>query len=169
MRNTNRKNIRKLALLSVLTALALILSYVEAILPPIFSAVPGIKLGFPNILIIFILYRMGLPEAAAVSFIRITLSSLLFGTPLTFVYSVAGAFLSLLVMTVLKKTDLLSTAGVSIAGGVFHNLGQILVAMALLGTAEIGYYMVVLAVTGILAGLFTGLCGAFLIGRLREV
>jgi heptaprenyl diphosphate synthase len=166
MRNTNRKNIRKLALLSVLTALALILSYVEAILPPIFSAVPGIKLGFPNILIIFILYRMGLPEAAAVSFIRITLSSLLFGTPLTFVYSVAGAFLSLLVMTVLKKTDLLSTAGVSIAGGVFHNLGQILVAMALLGTAEIGYYMVVLAVTGILAGLFTGLCGAFLIGRL---
>jgi heptaprenyl diphosphate synthase len=72
-------------------------------------------------------------------------------------------------MTVLKKTDLLSTAGVSIAGGVFHNLGQILVAMALLGTAEIGYYMVVLAVTGILAGLFTGLCGAFLIGRLREV
>jgi heptaprenyl diphosphate synthase len=168
MRNTNRKNIRKLALLSVLTALALILSYVEAILPPIFSAVPGIKLGFPNILIIFILYRMGLPEAAAVSFIRITLSSLLFGTPLTFVYSVAGAFLSLLVMTVLKKTDLLSTAGVSIAGGVFHNLGQILVAMALLGTAEIGYYMVVLAVTGILAGLFTGLCGAFLIGRLGE-
>ena len=168
MRNTNRKNIRKLALLSVLTALALILSYVEAILPPIFSAVPGIKLGFPNILIIFILYRMGLPEAAAVSFIRITLSSLLFGTPLTLVYSVAGAFLSLLVMTILKKTDLLSTAGVSIAGGVFHNLGQILVAMALLGTAEIGYYMVVLAVTGILAGLFTGLCGAFLIGRLGE-
>jgi heptaprenyl diphosphate synthase len=169
MRNTNRKNIRKLALLSVLTALALILSYVEAILPPIFSAIPGIKLGFPNILIIFILYRMGLPEAATVSFVRITLSSLLFGTPLTFVYSVAGALLSLLVMTVLKKTDLLSTAGVSIAGGVFHNLGQILVAMALLGTAEIGYYMVVLAVTGILAGLFTGLCGAFLIGRLREV
>ncbi len=169
MRNTNRKNIRKLALLSVLTALALILSYVEAILPPIFSAVPGIKLGFPNILIIFILYRMGLPEAAAVSFIRITLSSLLFGTPLTFVYSVVGAFLSLLVMAILKKTDLLSTAGVSIAGGVFHNLGQILVAMALLGTAEIGYYMVVLAVTGILAGLFTGLCGAFLIGRLGEV
>jgi heptaprenyl diphosphate synthase len=168
MRNTNRKNIRKLALLSVLTALALILSYVEAILPPIFSAVPGIKLGFPNILIIFILYRMGLPEAAAVSFIRITLSSLLFGTPLTFVYSFSGAFLSLLIMTVLKKTDLLSTAGVSIAGGVFHNLGQILVAMALLGTAEIGYYMVVLAVTGILAGLFTGLCGAFLIGRLGE-
>jgi heptaprenyl diphosphate synthase len=169
MRNTNRKNISKLALLSVLTALALILSYVEAILPPIFSAVPGIKLGFPNILIIFILYRMGLPEAAAVSFVRITLSSLLFGTPLTFVYSVAGAFLSLLIMTVLKKTDLLSTAGVSIAGGVFHNLGQILVAMALLGTAEIGYYMVVLAVTSILAGLFTGLCGAFLIGRLGEV
>lgn len=165
MGNTNRKNIHKLVLLSILTSLALILSYVEAVLPPIFSAVPGIKLGFPNILIIFILYRMGIREAAAVSFLRIALSALLFGNPITFVYSFAGAFLSLTAMAILKKTDLLSTVGVSIAGGVLHNLGQILVAMALLSTAEIGYYMVVLAVTGTLAGFFVGLCGAFLVKR----
>ena len=167
MKNTNRKRIHRLALLSLLTSLALILSYLEAILPPIFTAVPGIKLGFPNILIIFVLYRMGVREAAAVSFVRIALSSLLFGTTLTFVYSLAGAFLSLAVMACLKRTDRFSTAGVSIAGGVVHNLGQILVAMLLLGTAEIGYYMIILAVTGTLAGLFVGLCAAFLIRRLH--
>jgi heptaprenyl diphosphate synthase len=167
MRNTNRKNIHKLALLSILTSAALILSYVEAVLPPIFSAVPGIKLGFPNILIIYILYRMGLWEAVAVSFVRIVLVSLLFGTPLSFVYSVAGAFLSLTIMAILKKTDLLSTVGVSVAGAVFHNLGQILMAMLLLGTADIGYYMVILAVTGTIAGVFIGLCGALMIKRLN--
>ncbi|MBQ9748600.1 MAG: Gx transporter family protein, partial [Clostridia bacterium] len=86
MKNTNRKRIHRLALLSLLTSLALILSYLEAILPPVFTAVPGIKLGFPNILVIFVLYRMGVREAAAVSFVRIALSSLLFGTTLTFVY-----------------------------------------------------------------------------------
>ena len=167
MRNTNRKNIHKLALLSILTSAALILSYVEAVLPPIFSAVPGIKLGFPNILIIYILYRMGLWEAAAVSFVRIALVSMLFGAPLSFVYSVAGGFLSLAIMAILKKTDLFSTVGISVAGGVFHNLGQILMAMLLLGTAEIGYYMVVLAITGTIAGIFIGLCGALMIKRLN--
>ncbi|MBQ8497265.1 MAG: Gx transporter family protein [Clostridia bacterium] len=163
MGNNNRKRIHQLALLSILTSLALILSYVEAVLPPIFSAIPAVKLGFPNILIIFILYRMGTKEAAAVSFLRIALSALLFGNPITFIYSFAGAFLSLTVMAILKKTNLFSTVGVSIAGGILHNLGQILVAMLLLGTSEIGYYMVVLAFTGTLAGFFIGLCGAFLI------
>ena len=167
MRNTNRKNIHKLALLSILTSAALILSYVEAVLPPIFSAVPGIKLGFPNILIIYILYRMGLWEAAAVSFVRIALVSMLFGTPLSFVYSVAGAFLSLTIMAILKKTGLLSTVGVSVSGAVFHNVGQILMAMLLLGTAEIGYYMVVLAISGTVAGIFIGLCGVLMIKRLN--
>ena len=167
MRNTNRKNIHKLALLSILTSAALILSYVEAVLPPIVSAVPGIKLGFPNILIIYILYRMGLWEAVAVSFVRIVLVSMLFGTPLSFVYSVAGAFLSLTIMAILKKTDLLSTVCVSVSGAVFHNLGQILMAMLLLGTADIGYYMVILAVTGTIAGVFIGLCGALMIKRLN--
>ena len=167
MRNANRKKIYDLAFLSLLTSAALILSYVEAVLPPIFSAVPGIKLGFPNILIIYILYRMDITRAAVVSFIRILVVSLLFGTVLSFVYSLAGAVLSLAVMAVMKKTDLFSTVGVSIAGGITHNLGQVLVAMLLLGTAEIGYYMIVLSVTGILAGLFVGLCGALLIKRLH--
>ena len=154
-----------MTLLGVLTSLALILSYVEAVLPPILAAVPGVKLGFPNILIIFILYRMGTARAAAVSLVRIVLVSLLFGTFLSFLYSVAGAVLSLAVMAVMKKTGLFSVVAVSVAGGVTHNLGQILVAVALLKTPQIAYYMIVLSMAGIAAGIFIGLCGALLIKR----
>ena len=166
MRTTNRKKLYDLTILSLLTSAALILSYVEAVLPPVFSAVPGIKLGFPNILIIYILYRMGTLKAGMVSFLRILLVSLLFGTVLSFLYSFAGATLSLLVMAILKKTDLFSSVVVSIVGGIMHNVGQILVAILLLGTPQIGYYMIVLSVTGIIAGFFIGLCGALLIKRL---
>ena len=165
MKHTIRTKIRETALLGALTALALILSYVEAVLPPILAAVPGVKLGFPNILIIFILYRMGTARAAAVSLVRIVLASMLFGTFLSFLYSAAGAVLSLAVMTVMKKTGLFSAVAVSVAGGVAHNLGQILVAMILLKTPQIAYYMIVLSATGIVAGLFIGLCGATLIKR----
>jgi heptaprenyl diphosphate synthase len=165
VKHTNRTKIRETTLLGVLTSLALILSYVEAVLPPILTVAPGIKLGFPNILIIFILYRMGTARAAAVSFVRILLVSLLFGTFLSFLYSLAGAVLSLTVMAIMKKTNLFSTVSVSIAGGVLHNLGQILVAVILLKTPQIAYYMIVLSATGIAAGLFIGLCGALLIKR----
>ena len=164
---TSRTKIKEMALLGVLTSLALILSYVEAVLPPILTAVPGIKLGFPNILIIFILYRMGTLRAAAVSFVRIILVSLLFGSFLAFIYSMAGAVLSLAVMAVMKKTDLFSTVAVSVAGGVTHDLGQVLVALALLKTPQIAYYMIVLSMTGIVAGLFIGLCAALLIKRVK--
>ena len=166
MRN-NRTQIQKIALLAMLTATAMILAYVEAILPPIWSAVPGVKVGLPNVIIIFVLYRFGLRSAAAVSLVRILLSSLLFGSPMSFLYSLAGAVLSLAVMMMLRKMNVFSTVGVSVAGGVFHNVGQIFAAMLLLRTAEIGYYMIVLAVTGTLAGVFVGLCGALLLARLK--
>ena len=90
---------------------------------------------------------------------------MLFGTLVTCAYGFAGAVLSLTVMTLLKKFDFLSTAGVSIAGGVMHNLGQILVAMVLLNTPQIAYYLIVLAITGTISGLFIGLCGALMIKR----
>ena len=156
---------KKIAFLGLCAGVALVLAYVEALLPPLYAAVPGIKLGLPNIAIIFILYRFGLREAAAVSLIRIVAVALLFGNPMTFAYSVAGAFLSLLVMTVLRKLDLFSIVGVSVAGAVFHNVGQILTAMVLLGTAELGYYMIVLAITGTISGVLVGLCGAMAVKR----
>ena len=129
-------------------------------------AVPGIKLGLPNIVILYVLYCIDLKHAALVSFIRILMSSILFGNAMTFAYSVAGAVLSLVLMGILKKTDLLSAVGVSVVGGVSHNLGQILVAMVVLDTPQIAYYMIVLAITGTVSGIFVGLCGAMLVKRI---
>lgn len=160
------KTSRKLAYLGLCTAVALILAYVEVLLPPLFTAVPGIKLGLPNIAIIFVLYRYGVRHAAAVSFVRMAVVAMLFGNPMTFVYSLAGAVLSLLVMALLRRLDFLSVVGVSVAGGVFHNVGQILMAMLLLGTAELGYYLIVLAITGTVSGIFVGLCGGLAVRRI---
>lgn len=160
---------RKTTFLGIFAALAIILSYVEVLLPPIWSAVPGIKVGLPNIVIIFLLYRFSLKEAAIVSFIRLLTTAFLFGSMLTFAYSFAGALLSLSVMALLKKTNFFSQVGVSIAGGVFHNLGQIFVAMIMLSTKEIGYYMIVLAVTGTIAGIFVGLAGILLLKYTQKI
>lgn len=154
---------KRIAALGLLASLAVILSYVEAILPPLFSAVPGIKMGLPNLVILFLLYRFSLAEAATVSLIRLGVTFLLFGNFPSFLYSLAGAVLSLTLMYLLKKTDRFSTVGVSVAGGVAHNLGQILVAVFLLQTAEIAYYMIILAVSGTVAGALIGLTGAALL------
>lgn len=157
---------KKTAFLGLCTALALILAYVEVLLPPLLSAVPGIKMGLPNIIIIFLLYRHGPLPAAAVSITRVLLVALLFGNAMSLAYSLAGAILSLAVMALLRRLDFLSAVGVSVAGGVMHNVGQILMAMLVLGTAELGYYLIVLAVTGTVAGILIGLCGGMLIRRI---
>ena len=162
-----KKNTQKLALLGISAAIAMAFAYVEVLLPPLFTAVPGIKLGLPNIMIIFVLYKMGAKEAAAVSLVRLIAVSLLFGNPMTLAYSLAGAVLSLTAMALLKKLDRFSVIGVSVAGGILHNVGQILLAMFVLKTAEIGYYLVVLAVAGTIAGVFIGLCGGFAVKRIR--
>ena len=162
-----KKRTQKLALLGLFTAIAMVLAWVEVLLPPLFSAVPGIKLGLPNIVIIFVLYRMGVKEAAAVSLVRMVAVALLFGNPMTFAYSLAGGGLSLAVMAILRRLDLFSIIGVSVAGGVLHNVGQILLAMFVLRTAELGYYMIILAVTGTVAGIFIGLCGGLAVKRIK--
>ncbi len=158
---------KKITFLGLAAAVALILSYIEAMLPPIYAAVPGIKVGLPNIVIIFLLYRYGVREAATVSFIRLVISMLLFGNATMFIYSAAGALLSILLMLIFKSTRLFSTVGVSVVGGIAHNLGQVLCAMLLLETAEISYYMIVLTVSGTLAGVFIGLAGALLLKRIN--
>ena len=164
-----KKHIRKTAVLSILTTVALVLSYVEAILPPIWAAVPGIKIGLPNIIIIFILYKTGLKDAITVSVIRLFLVALLFGNAMTLLYSAAGAILSIALMTLCKKINLFSMVGVSIVGGVAHNLGQILVAMTIFETSQIGYYMLVLAVTGTIAGVFVGIAASIILRRFEKI
>ena len=162
-----KRSANKVALLGLCTALALILAYVEVILPPLFSAIPGIKIGLPNIVIIFVLYKFGVSSAASVSFIRVVAVSILFGNVMAFAYSIAGALLSLIAMSVLRKINIFSIIGVSIVGGVLHNVGQILMAMTLLGTAELGYYLIVLTITGTISGILVGLCGAFAVQRVQ--
>lgn len=159
---------KKIAFMGLCTAVALILAYIEILLPPIFSSVPGIKMGLPNIIIIFVLYRFGVKSAFTVSFLRCILVLILFGNIMAFSYSIAGALLSLSAMALLKKFDFLSTVGVSVAGAILHNVGQIIMAIILLGTAELGYYLIVLSVTGTLSGIFIGLCGNLMCKRIPQ-
>lgn len=154
------------ALAGVCVALAMILAYIEIIIPPLFPAIPGIKMGLPNIIIVFLLYRRGPVFAASVSLIRIILVSMLFGNSMALMYSLAGGLLSLLVMIVFRRLNVFSAVGVSVAGGVFHNVGQVLMAALLLETSELAYYLVVLTVTGTASGILIGLCGFLLIKRI---
>ena len=154
---------RRIAHISIAVSVAMVLSYIEFLLPPVWSAVPGIKLGLANIIIIFALYRYGIGDSALISGLRLFLSALLFGSIMTLLYSAAGAVFSLSGMLIAKKTGLFSTIGVSVVGGVLHNVGQILMAVILLRTAEIGYYMIVLAITGTFAGIAVGIAAASLI------
>ena len=164
-----RKETRKIALLGVLTSVALVLSYLEAMLPPISTAVPGIKMGLPNIIIIFLLYKFGLKEAVTVSIIKVFIVALLFGNVMTLAYSVAGAVLSIALMTIMLKLDWFSTIGVSVVGGISHNLGQILVAIFLFDTIQIGYYMIVLSITGTIAGVLIGIISSILVKKLEKI
>jgi len=155
---------RKLTTLALLTTAAMILSYLETLLPSV--AIPGVKMGLANIAVIFALYRLGPREAMAISLVRVGMVSLLFGSLSALFYSVAGAVLSLGVMALLKKTGTFSEAGVSVAGGVGHNLGQILMAMLILDTPRLIYYLPVLILTGVGGGILTGLTAALLIRRI---
>lgn len=169
VRENDMNKTKKLTLLSLLTTCALVLSYVEAILPPLSATVPGIKAGLCNIIILFVLYRFSFKSALAVSGVRLLVVMLLFSNPTTFIYSLSGAILSLAVMALLKRCNVFSIVGVSIVGAVCHNLGQIIVAAFMLGTLQIGYYMIVLAITGCVAGVFVGLAGAGLLKATQKM
>lgn len=160
------KKTKRLVLLAMLTAAAMILSYVESLLPSV--GIPGVKMGLANIAVIFALFRFGWKEAAALSLVRVVLVSLLFGSVGAMLYSLAGAVLSLAVMALLRRIDRFSTMGVSVAGGVAHNAGQILMAMLILQTKQLLGYLPVLAVSGIAGGVLTGLAAALLIRRIPE-
>lgn len=159
---------RKLAFLGLSVALALILSFVESQIP-VFTAVPGMKLGLPNLVMVFLLYRVGWKETVAVSLVRVLLVSLLFGNAQSLVFSLAGAALSLFGMTLLKKSRLFSPVAVSVTGGVLHNIGQIIAACLWTGTAQIVYYLPMLLLSGIAAGILIGLLSGLLLKRLASV
>ena len=157
----------KVAQYGLLTALALVLSYLESLLPPL--GAPGVKLGLPNLAVVFALYRLGWKDACVISLVRVALVALLFGNGAALAYSIAGAALSLAVMGLLKRTGKFSPVGVSVAGGVAHNAGQILVAMAMLETSRLAWYLPVLWISGTVAGVLIGIVSGVLVKRIPEV
>ena len=156
----------KVAQYGLITALGLVLSYLESLVPSL--GVPGVKLGLPNIAIVFALYRLGWRDACIISLVRVFLVFLLFGNGAGLAYSLAGAALSLSLMGLLKKTGRFSSVGVSVAGGVAHNAGQILVAMALLETSRLAWYLPVLWVSGTVAGVLIGIVSGGLVERVPD-
>ena len=163
---TTGKAGRELTRFALLIALAMVLSWLESLVP-LSLAVPGVKLGLANLIVIFALYRLGPRQAAVISLVRVLLVTFTFGNAFSFAYSLAGAALSFVVMLLLQKTGKFSMLGVSIAGGVFHNIGQILVAMAVLGTAELMWYLPALLIAGIVAGVCIGAVGALITARIK--
>ena len=156
----------RIAFLSLCITLALILSFVESQIPAL-VAIPGVKLGLANIVVVFALYKMGWKEAAVISLIRVFLVGLLFGNGVSILYSIVGATVSFAAMVLLKNTKVFSYTAVSVAGGVLHNMGQIGMACLLMGTDVLKYYAPFLVLSGTLAGIVIGLLAAIMVKRIE--
>ena len=152
--------------MAFIIAFALILSFIES-RSPAFVAIPGVKVGLANIAVIFTLYKLGIKEAVTVSIIRVLLISMLFGSPVSLIYSVCGATLSLGAMILLKKLTPLTEVTISVTGGVMHNVGQIAAASFMLSTNVVVYYLPFLLVSGTVAGIVVGIASAILIKRIK--
>ncbi len=160
-------DVKRLTTLSALIAVAMILSYVESLIPA-FVAVPGVKVGLSNIATVFALYTLGAPAAVTVSLVRVCLSALLFGNFVSLIYSLSGAVLALAVMIILRRLGLFSEIGVSVAGGVMHNAGQVIAACLIMENAAISAYFAPLALSGIIAGIAVGVASGLLVKRLEK-
>lgn len=158
----------KVAVFGVFTSLALILSYVELFIPINFG-IPGMKLGLANLLVVILLYKGCPRDALLLSVIRILLSGLIFGNMFSIFYSLGGGLLSLAVMVFLKKTGQFTVAGISIGGGASHNVGQLLVAMFVVQTYQVGYYLPVLLIAGVITGAVIGILSAEVLKRTQSI
>ena len=161
-----RNNTKKLTTLSLMVTFALVLSYIESRIPA-FVAIPGVKVGLANIAVIFTLYKFGTKEAITISAIRVFLVSMLFGSPVSMIYSLAGAILSLGIMILLKRLTPLKEIAVSVTGGVMHNVGQVAVASFILDTNVVVYYLPFLILSGTIAGIAVGTASALLIKKVK--
>jgi heptaprenyl diphosphate synthase len=158
----------RVAYFGVFTALALIFSYIETLIPINFG-IPGVKLGLANLIIVVALYKLQLKEVYLLAVVRVLLSGFLFGNYFSIIYSLAGGLLSLSVMALLKKRDGFSVMGISMAGGVFHNVGQLVVAMLVVETFSVSYYFPVLLVAGLITGFVIGIVADGMLKRLVNI
>ena len=159
---------RRLALSAMLAALALIFSYVEALIPlPV--PVPGIKLGIANLVIVMAIYKLGFRYAFTINCVRIFIAGLLFSGVFGMIYSFAGGILSLLVMYLLQRTGWFSMVGVSMAGGVAHNLGQLITASLLVQSVRMMSYFSILLFSGLISGILIGVLASLIYRRLPDL
>lgn len=158
----------KTAYLGVFAALAIIFGYVESLIP-FHIGIPGVKLGLANIIAVVMLYKMGTKEAGIITVIRVLVVGFLFSNAFSIIYSLAGCFLSLVTMSLLKKRECFSIYGISMAGGVAHNIGQIAMASIVMETGRIWYYLPVLLISGVLTGLVIGIVSEEMLKRIIDL
>jgi len=164
----NKARTHAIALAAMMAALALIFSYIEAIIPFNFG-IPGIKLGIANLVILTALYVLGMRYAFTINILRILVAGLLFNGFFGAMYSLAGGILSLLVMYALKKTGLFSTVGISMAGGVAHNLGQLITACLIMSNIRLMSYFAVLLFAGMISGILIGVVAHIIYQKLPHL
>ncbi len=159
---------KRVSLMAMMTALAFVLSWIERMFPPISGVVPGIKLGLANVVVLIMLYYGGFSQAAIVSLVRVLVVGFVFANPWAMLYSLAGGTLSLLMMALAKRSRLFSPVGVSIAGGVFHNLGQVALAMVVLN-GPLWASLPILLVAGVVTGVATGIVATGVLRYLKAL
>lgn len=159
---------KQIAYLGLLIALAFVFSYIEFLIP-VNIGVPGAKLGLANLVIIVALYTLNERDAFVLSMVRIVLVGFTFANLASMLYSLAGGILSFVAMVLAKKTQKLSITGVSVIGGVFHNVGQIIMAIWVVKTASLVYYLPVLMISGIVAGVAIGVLGGMVTKRIKKI
>ena len=163
----NKMNPRRVAFLGLFIALAFVMSYIEFLLP-INIGIPGAKIGLANLVIVVALFCIGKRDAFILSAVRVLLVGLTFGNMAMTIYSFAGAALSFGAMLLAQRTKKLSVTGVSVVGGVFHNIGQIIVAMIIMETSGLIFYLPFLLVVGTISGVVIGVISSMIIVRIQK-
>ena len=165
---TNREKTQRIALSGLLVALMLVLGYVESLLP-VAAGIPGIKLGLSNGILIFAVYMLNVPAAYLLMGLKVLLSGFLFGSPSAMMYAFAGGLLSMIFMCLLSRIKGVHVIVVSMVGGLMHNVGQVGLAMVMLATPKLMYYMAILMVVGLGCGALTGICADSVMKHLKKM
>ena len=164
----NKTTSNRVALYGLLIALAFVLSYIETLFP-VYMGAPGVKLGLANLVTVIALYGLGVKEGFAINLVRVILAGFTFGNMASILFGLAGAFLSLLLMVTCKYFRLFDMVGISILGGVTHNIGQFLIAAFVTKTFGVFSYLPVLLIAGTVAGALIGLLGGLILKRISRI
>lgn len=168
MKRTAREQTQRIALSGLLVALMLVLGFVESLIP-VAAGIPGIKLGLSNGVLIFAVYMLGIPTAFVLMVLKVVLSGLMFGGVSAMMYAMAGGVLSMIAMALLSRVKGIHPVVVSMVGGVMHNVGQVGLAMIMLNTPKLLYYMAVLMIVGLICGAVTGVCADTVMKHLKKI